>query len=181
VDGCKLEFDVTRDDFLAFNRVGMRRLFMPRRPIRLAVVTLVAVGLFVGFSVLEGGLGWVSDRPFGWVVGILIIAALAVVVLFFTLLLVSLIYAKHMIRTAPDDRLGIGRQRLEASVDGIHDHSPKGEELHRWRNVREIVDGQAHVFIFVGRVKAYLLPKRAIAPAELETFLAICRARLAKD
>lgn len=59
----------------------------------------------------------------------------------------------------------LGRHQIELDETGFHVEGRAGRSFIRWSGVVEVLEVEAHVFLYVDRMMAYVIPKRAFASA----------------
>jgi hypothetical protein len=69
-------------------------------------------------------------------------------------------------------------QRLELTPEGLRATSSKGETLTRWAAIREIIQTEEHLFFFIGRKTAFMMPRRAFGTDTGFTLFAMQAAEL---
>jgi hypothetical protein len=94
-------------------------------------------------------------------------------------LYIGLIIRAHLQRrrAAPDaDGAALGPRKLEISSEGIRQFSTHSESLTRWTALKDITDTSEHIFLWVDRIAAHIIPIRSL-PTELTSEMAIDQIR----
>jgi hypothetical protein len=165
-------FKINRDDYWAFNRFFInrirRRLFPLPTWVLVALVGTVVI-LSAVLSVLRGDIHWIwemAGSPVGMILGILLLLV--------SVFAIVLLASKWMIKLLPDEKSGtLGHHRLRIANDGIHDETCVGKSFNAWSGILEIAEDHEHVYLFVDRMAAHILPKRALNPAALHELLTL--------
>jgi len=175
----RVSYELTRDDYAALTFAKAP----PRRTTRLRLLVLgvligVVLGLMALLTWLTGGLAWIDDLP-GFRLLLWVTASVLAAFLALTALLAGL---RLWVRRLPrDDGATLGRHELEVGEDGLHVEGRSGRAFVRWSAIVELRETDEHVFLYVDRMLAYVVPKRAFGDgAELERFLGLARARISK-
>jgi hypothetical protein len=69
-----------------------------------------------------------------------------------------------------------GRHTLEIVEEGIRATCDVSNSLHRWAGIRSIVGTSTHVFILIGEVMGYTVPRAGIVGGNLDAFVDAARA-----
>jgi hypothetical protein len=172
----EIEFEISRDDYWAFNLFVMRRLRRRLFPLPSWVLpTLLGVVVLLGtvLSILLGDVGWIVETarsPVGVIVGLLLLLVL--------LLAIVLLASRRLIKNLPDEKSGtLGHHRLRLTDHGVHDETLVGKSFNAWSGVLEIAQDDDHVYLFVDRMAAHIVPKRVFDAGALGEFLALCTQR----
>lgn len=172
----RVSFELTRDDYaaLTFHKASPPRMTRQRLLV-LALLLGVMVGLMGLLTLLHGGLAWVDEapllRPLLWAIGIAVGAFVAISALLWALRL--------WVRRLPrDDGATLGEHTLEVDEDGFHVEGRSGRAFVKWSAIVEVRETNEHLFLFVDRMLAYVVPKRAFTSAdECAAFADYVRAR----
>ena len=62
--------------------------------------------------------------------------------------------------------LGVGRQELTATPEGIEVRFETSRHFYAWSLVEKVVHGPRHTFIYIGSVNAIVIPHRATDPVK---------------
>lgn len=177
----EVEYELTREDYWELNQAFMRRQFPFTKlwkPISWLLVLTFALMLLISalLTLLEGSLDWVSrvfEPPLGSVL-LLLIAALLVSLL---LLAATRRWVKRLPRK---DGALLGRHRLRLSDQGLDVETKHVRGTVAWTGIAEVSESPEHVFIWLERAVAYIVPKRAFADVETaRRFVEQARAYLA--
>jgi hypothetical protein len=149
-----IEYDLVPDDFVAFNMHHALHSEAARRQsattrIGASVVLPLAVGIMLAAASHDVAFGAVTTLVSG------------VVLWFLWPRLWSRQMKRFLMRAASSDGLGtVGTQTLSIEDEGLREVSPGSETFTAWSKVRRIDETPDHVFIFVGPVQAFVIPKR---------------------
>ncbi len=172
----RVSFELTRDDYaaLTFHKAPSPRMTRQRLLV-LALLLGLMVGLMGLLTLLHGGLAWIDEapllRPLLWVIGIAVGAFVALSALLWAL--------RVWVRRLPrEDGATLGEHTLEVGEEGFHVEGRSGRSFVKWTAVVEVRETREHVFLFVDRMLAYVVPKRAFAStAECASFVDHAKAR----
>jgi hypothetical protein len=156
-----LNYDVTAEDFIAFNLYHFRHSPALQRQILITRITLSL--LVIGLTL---GLVYILDRD----KQLSLFALFAAVIggaLFF------LIYPRliepnlrkqleKMLHEGKNDGV-IGQQTLALTPEGIINGTPTGEQKIFWPAVEKVAATAEHVFIYVSALSAAIIPRRNFA------------------
>lgn len=174
--GVRVEFEIDREDFAeAVLAVA------ERRPIRrwqwvllgsLAVAVLVLMGLI---TALTGNLSWLDDSPLFRP----LLYALGVVLGLLFLVLALRAALRMWVRSRPrDDGSVLGWHAIELDEEGLREETRHGKSTVTWSGVLEVREAPNHVFLFVDRGQAHVIPVRAFASDQArQAFVDFARAR----
>lgn len=159
----QLEFDLTRDDYAALTFARSPSATVTRRRWLLLAVLLTLVAALMGLlTFLTGGTAWVDDAPLLRPLLYLIGAALGAFAAVSALVAGLRVWVRRLPR---DDGATLGRHQIELEEAGFHVEGRSGRAFVRWSAVVEVLEVEAHVFLYVDRMMAYVIPKRAFATA----------------
>ncbi len=172
----RVSFELTRDDYaaLTFHRAPPHPLTRQRLLV-LALLLGLMVGLMGLLTLFHGSLAWIEEapllRPLLWAIGVAVGAFLALSALLWAL--------RVWIRRLPrDDGATLGEHTLEVGEEGFHVEGRSGRSFVKWSAVVEVRETSNHVFLFVDRMLAYVVPKRAFpSGAECASFVDHAKAR----
>ncbi|MCC6899429.1 MAG: YcxB family protein [Polyangiaceae bacterium] len=170
----QLEFDLTRDDYaaLAFARSPSASRVRQRWGLLAVLLCLVAL-LMALLTFLTGGTEWLDDTPLLRPLLYLIGGSLGAFALVSALVAGLRLWVRRLPR---DDGATLGRHQIELADDGFHVEGRSGRAFVRWSAVVELREVEAHVFLYVDRMMAYVIPKRAFAsPGECARFVAFAK------
>jgi len=165
-----LEYDLTADDFIAFNLCHMTSANARRHLRNFRVNMSVAIPLVAfAFSALAVQPSWIVFLSMALAGGIL---------WFLSPLIWNDAVRRNLRRMARDTGLGAaGRHRLELNDDGLREESPNGVMSTPWRSILRVDETSEHAFVFFGPTQAFVIPKR-IGEAEVSGFVAQVRRRV---
>lgn len=159
----RLEFDFTRDDYAALAFAKSPSASTRRKAALLLASLALLVALLMGvLTVATGSLAWADDP-------LLQVLLYAIAVVLGLLALVSLLLAllRVWVRRLPrDDGATLGHHVLEVEDDGIRVEGRSGSSLVRWDAILDVRTTDDHVFMYVDRMAALVIPKRAFASAD---------------
>lgn len=72
----------------------------------------------------------------------------------------------------------LGDYSLELQKDGIKVNSPTMESVVDFHNIENIVETGSYIFLIVGPMAAYIIPKNSITEGNLESFIAGLKKRV---
>lgn len=172
----RVSFELTRDDYaaLSFARSPSPMLSKTRWLVLAALcgAVLVLMGLL---SWLTGGLEWLDEtpllRPLLYAAGVCLGALVALALLLRAL--------RAWVRRLPrEDGATLGPHELSLDEAGLRVTGRSGHSFVAWPAIVEIRETGDHLFLYVDRMMAYVVPKRAFAsPAECASFAEFARAR----
>jgi hypothetical protein len=70
----------------------------------------------------------------------------------------------------------VGQHVLEITEQGLIERTEFNENLHKWASICRIVSIFGHLYIYVGDMNSYQVPKRCFSPLEIAEFEADLRA-----
>jgi hypothetical protein len=165
----ELEYEITRDDFWAFQRRAIvRRGWWPLwLVLGLAVAILVAAAVGAGLSAMRRTGDVVVAIGNGVV--FLVPPALVAVGLYWLL--------RWSTKRAPaEGGAALGPKRLSITADRIREESGRGLVVEARTGAVEVVETRHHVFLFIDRVSAFVVPRRAFTgPDGVERLRALVR------
>jgi len=168
--GVEVEYEVTMEDMVEFNRYHMAHSPTVRRTLRSA--RLLASAAFVGIGILIS----VAEGTFTG------LAAFGLVSVLWFLLMPAFIVRRTIknvrrMLSEGENRGLLGKCTLSIAVDGLRVVRETGESTFAWCAVERIVTSERHVYIYVGATSALVIPKDAFAdPAGCEWFVERARA-----
>lgn len=168
--GVEIQYEVTMEDMIEFDRYHMAhsptvrrflrtaRLLVPVAFVAIGIATSVAGGSFTSLAVFGlGSLLWFLFMP----------------------ALLGRARAKHARRmlSEGEGRGLLGKCTLSIAVDGLRVVREAGESTFAWCAVDSIVTAERHVYIYVSAISALVIPKDAFADrARCEWFVERARA-----
>ena len=155
----EVEYELTHDDFYAFQWRGLYRSASARRA-RYKSYVYWFLGLFL-FSILF------SFGPDGFVISLGNLSFLALT--FPTVVLVSFYLERRMARRfilqllkkERPDRGRLGRHKVAITEGGIVESTAVGESRTSWAGVDRIEENRDYIFIYTAPAAAHVIPKRA--------------------
>ncbi|MBI3201482.1 MAG: YcxB family protein [Myxococcales bacterium] len=166
----QLEFDLTRDDYAALTFARSPGTVATRKRWLLLAGLLSLVALLMALlTFLTGGTAWLDDAPLLRPLLYLIGGSLGAFALVSALVAGLRLWVRRLPR---DDGATLGRHQIELCEEGFHVEGRSGRAFVRWSAVVELLEVEAHVFLYVDRMMAYVIPKRAFAsPGECARFV----------
>lgn len=170
----QLEFDLTRDDYAALTFARSPSTSVVRKRWLLLAGLLTAAALLMGaLTLLTGGTEWLDDAPLLRPLLYLIGGTLGAFALLSALVAGLRLWVRRLPR---EDGATLGRHQIELSETGFHVEGRSGRAFVRWSAVVELLEVEAHVFLYVDRMMAYVIPKRAFAGSgECDRFVDFAR------
>lgn len=154
-----LEYELTTDDFVAFNESFMRTSEAMRRQATKYRRLMSAIA----------GLSLVVVIGFGFddfAAGVLLGTMSAVVLWWLAPRLWGRAIQRHISAMAAGEGLGVtGAYRLTASDSGLCEESPGGSACAEWAAIQRVDRTSEHVFVYSGPTQAFVVPVRAGASA----------------
>jgi|GEM_PF-2033115 len=169
----KLQFDVTLDDLVEFQR----HFYTTSKPLR-RQQSWIIIGLSafaVATSLLVNSTLPVELR--------LVIAALFIVPLpLFFRLVMPLALRFGIRRLLNEDSAGgmLGRRDLTADEDGLTEITDVNETRHRWPAITQVDETDTHDYLFISALQAHVIPKDRIFSGNLDEFLQFAREMVAR-
>jgi len=160
----QVQFDVTLDDILAFNRYCIQRSPMYQRAYRTLLISMPLL-----FVLLAAVMTLAANSP-PWFMWLLVVAMLvAWPVVFPRRYWKSLDeFVINTMKTSPN-RSMLGKHTLSLSERGLHSSSEVDESSMSWFGVERIEQDDQCIYLFIGATAAHVIPKRAFANAEQAT------------
>lgn len=178
----RVEFELDRADFAAFtaavwrSRVGARLSW--RRWALLGALLAIAIALGGLLTLVSGDTAWMADPV---IVALLWAIAIVVSLLVLVTTLIGLL-GSVIIALPPRDPAMLGWRAIELTDEGVIETTATGSELTRWDAIREVRETPAQILLFLSRISAHVIPKRAFTGATESTcFLALARAHCIGD
>ena len=160
-----VEYEVTMDDYVAFNKYVVETSPTIKRARRLTYLAALAGALWALYLIGASRL-WVSIVA---VVGAL--AGFAAWNRFRNPRRIDRLTRRLMAEGR--NQLVLTKHHLQVDPDGLTDATAAGEARARWMAVERVVETASHIYLFVGALLAHIIPKRAFAgPEEVSDFIA---------
>lgn len=152
----KISATITQNDFQAFSRVAMRRT-RERSPWRSLLRFLAEVAIILGgYALLRRLLGDTVDVSLPWVLfGALVGGAI---------MAYELLRLQRRLLPLPEGA-ALGHWTFEISDDEIRQHRERFESRAPWSAVIGVEETPHHLFLFVDRCAAFIVPRREVADA----------------
>lgn len=184
-----LEFTMTMDDLVAFNRFHRENSPTARRIKRYTYIVLAFITAGVLFflypkikavAISETGAEWPA-----------VVTIIVWIILF--LLLGPILKRRLKIESRISDRLVlsqlkegtqkgvIGSQRLILQDDGLSGENDIRKSFTKYAAVERIAEDVNYVFVYVNAMAAHVIPRREVDPVKLADFLVALRAKIAGD
>jgi len=168
----KIEFDVTLDDIVYFNKYHFAYSDQTKKMVFQAQVIVV-----ITILALMTVLAYVTR---GWYVFI------SAGILFSVLYVFTA--KRDMVRrvektarkmfSRSEDREMLGLRSIEIQDDGIHFKSQASEGKTYWNGLTKVEEDEKYAFIFTGSVKAHVIRKESVRAGQLDLFLDEIRKKL---
>ena len=168
--GVEVQYEVTMEDIVEFNRYHMAHSPTIRRSLRTARL-LVSVAFVAAGILLSVAKGTFTD-----------VAVFGLVSVLWFLLMPAFVGRRTIknvrrMLSEGENRGLLGKCTLSIAVDGLRVVRETGESTFAWCAVDRIVTAERHVYIYVSTVEALVIPKDAFAaPAGCEWFVERARA-----
>jgi hypothetical protein len=159
-----LEYEITSDDLVAFNlHAGTTDAAVTKQRAISRVGGSVAVLVaLTALLAIEGH----------WVDGLVVGVAAALVFWMVWPRIWGWLLRRNILRLAKAGGLGTpGACRIWVDADGVHEATSHGTSSVTWDGIARIDETASHVFIFIGPVQAYMIPKR-VGEAAVREFVA---------
>lgn len=163
----KIDYELNTNDYLEFNMHYMNHSSTIKRSIFIQRYIISLIFLVAPFL-----MKCISDIPF-WYWSMCFIITYVLWIVF---------YPKHLTKSTKKrmDKLInegknldlFGKHSLAIVEEGLIDHSEFGETKTNWQAIEKIHETEDFVYIYIGAVKAYIIPKRSfVDEAEKDNFL----------
>ena len=171
----KIEYELNEEDFMGYAQYHFRKSDDAKASFRRTIVIgLLALGVYA--------FGIKDDPNFGiHAPGLFAARVASVVAVFIGFVLAYMRMVRPMLvrgwlRSAA--KRSLGHTVLEVKEDGVHVLNVEGQGRLAWAACRGVVDAPEHVYIVMGPLRAFVVPKRAFGnAAQAEAFLAEARER----
>lgn len=165
----EIKSQLTREDYVEFNKYIFLKIKM-KRSIIIALAFIIFWIVFLNFN-----------QPFNLIVLLIELIAFSLfwAVLIFTFFSFSIARIKKM----PDEYGEILSEKVFfLSEDGLKEVSTNNESFTKWSGFKAIEENKKYIFLFVDKIAAYIIPKRAFKDSEEVTqFLEYVKTRTIKD
>ena len=151
----ELEYELTLDDYVTFNKYHIRHSPSCRRSYRWNLVVLIALGLLL--IVLYGAF---FGTPVGTVLSCIIYVPLGWLLWRLSYRVTVARRLQRALREGENRDLA-GTHVLVIHDEGITTTGQMGETKLKWAVVEKTVEDKEHVYIYVSAVSALVIPKRA--------------------
>lgn len=167
----KIEFNLTKDDYIAFNMHHIETSPTIRRSL-----LIQQYGVSVIFLIVPYFFSRISRAPM-----------LASFIVYGAIFLAWILYypkyfmhatKKRIIKLIDegDNSAILGIHSITLTDEGIVQESRTGESKSTWGSVKRIDETSEHIYIFIGTVNAYLVPKRDFeGKIHMEAFIDMLR------
>jgi hypothetical protein len=167
----QIEYDLSPDDLLYFQRYHWRHSPALQRQYRLGFIASPLLGFLAGVTLV----GW--ERPLVWI-GVFMTAAVFYAAVYGWCVRRSLRSTISAVLAEGKNRGVLGRHTIELRPDGLREATDVNDTVHTWRGVERIEADEHFIFIYTQAMMAHGIPRRAFStPEEAERFLAIARER----
>ncbi len=161
-----ITYRLTRWDLLIFQLTVILRNRITRLLFPVGLILIEFIVLIPGLSLrplattVSIGIFWALRLTLAVILGVSIVSALL------TLLLSN----KGM----------VGRHVLEITKEGLRERTEINDTTHDWGSVRRIVSLWGYLYIYIGEMKSYQVPRRGISPPDFAAFETALRAHAAQ-
>ena len=168
-----LDFELNKKDYIDFNLYHLDNSPTIRKSLLAARVLLSVIILIVGLSVVKRG------NVIGYIYFVVI----------WLLMIISFPkgYRSRVKRRIEkmlnegNNAYFLGPWSIKLLEDGIVTVNTFSESKTKWEGIEKIVEGKEHIFIHVGTVSAFIIPKRAFLDNKgLEEFLTTLRSLMTR-
>ncbi len=154
-----LTYQLTREDYLAFNKYVVSHL--PRARFNSWLAT--SSWGFIGFAV---GMGIFRDDVY-------LAIGLGIVIAIVMRLMTSVTLRRRILGLPYSPRGILSERTVTISPEGFRETSTVGDGITYWSGVLEVIDDLHYIYVTVDSFAAYIVPKRAFPSAgEAQRFLA---------
>jgi hypothetical protein len=164
-----VEYDVSLDDLLHFQRYHWKHSPALQRQYRLGFIPAPALGLLaaVGLVGLEPRLLWVA----------VFLATAAIYAAVYVWCVGRSFRSTLSAALAEGKNRGVlGRHEIELRVEGLREATDVNDTTHAWRGIERIEADERFIFIYTQAMMAHAIPRRAFSsPEDAERFLAMAR------
>ncbi len=177
------DYEVTRADVrrcAAMTQMRRQRRNLSAKPVRIArklllVLVPVLVVLAGLITALEGSFDWAGPM-FANPIVVLLLQLIVGLAVLYGLLFLGLPHLNAW--AAAQRRDALGPRRLRLSDEGVHVVTANHTTMIVWSGLREVVEDDGAVYLFLDRVQALIVPARALASVERRrAFVGTCRQR----
>ena len=165
----KLDYELTKQDYIAYNLFHMTYSKTARRLLRMQRYLIPVIFLLLPFFIAR-----VSDIPLWyWMITFLI-----------TSIVWIFLFPKRMQKNIAGrvSKGLLGKRSLSLTEEGILEISESRESKSKWDAVENLVETQEYIFIYISSIMAYVIPSRAFtSEAERNEFIGIVKARQGKS
>lgn len=167
-----IEFDLTPEDYVAYNAHFLATSALGRRQMWRSRIATTGLGVVVPGAILLGTTGDLA--------GVLVaVGVVGPIVWFWAPRAIRREILKHLRKSSPC--LGTaGPHSLTIEDAGIRELSPWGSTFSHWGSIRTVDETASHIFIYFSPVQAYIVPKERVRD-DLEGFLSDVRLKAAAD
>ena len=167
-----VEFELTEEDLLAFNRYHNAHSRTVKEIRRKAYLMLLLLAVLLGLLILINPETW----SFAGTVGLAFILVVAVLMALPSFRRGQVNRMARRLWAEGGNQALLERQTMSITAEGITKDSPNVRSLIRWPGVGKIVTTDAHAFFYFSALSAYVVPRRAFPDdADFENFVAAAR------
>ena len=165
-----INIDITREDYWEFNkfvwfknRFGFKKIFVP--------ASIIGLGVVIAISL---------NKPFD--IGDIAILAILYYLVYFAIYGLYSILTYHSLRQTvkkyPDkDGSILGRKEYTISEEGFREVTEASEMLTKWKGIQKVEETEKHIFIFIDKISAFIIPKRYLPTSSCAELIKILRER----
>lgn len=158
----QIEFDRSMDDVVAFNLYALEHSAFSRREVLTQRVLVSVLAAAIG-----GGFNFMAPHLFNWVVlGAAAVSGLVVFLVFPWFMRRSTVGRLRGLLAEGSYENMLGHQSLSIAPGGIFVRNKTGESTVLWSAVRQVSEGEKHLFLFITSFTAIVIPKRCFKSGE---------------
>lgn len=165
----EIEYQCTIDDMVAFNLYHFANSPSLRKQVlvnRLITSTLAVLIVVTGFYIAVG-----KFLPLPFIAPSLLIG---IIIFFYYPSIQKKTFVRAVTKLLKEgkNKASLEKQKLTLSSDGVSERSALGETKVGWSSIEKVVQVKKHIFLYIGSVNAFVIPKRAFLSDEsLQEFL----------
>jgi len=159
----EVEVDITRDDYLAFNNYVMSK--MPLKKFRFIIVALAILVVCI-----------LTVRNMKDFLNLIVFTTILVIIVTIIAFLFKAIN-NRFVKRLPLEKGGIlGKHIFKIENEGIREITEYNDSLLKWEGIKSIETTNKHIFIFVDKHMAHIIPKSSFeSDEECNNFLNILK------
>ena len=164
----EIRTQLTRQDYLEFNKYVFFKSRM-KRSIVIALIFIIFWIVFLNYN-----------QPFNFIILLIELLVFSMFWAIFILITYWITFAR--VKKMPDKNGEIlGEKTYILTDDGLKQISANSESFFKWNAFKSIEDNKKYIFLFVDKIAAFIIPKRAFQdPKEMTTFIDFVKTRTIK-